>query len=424
MDFALTMPDRIVITGVGLTSPLGDSLAELRAGLLSGRPRIETWRPRHFAEDLPAGRCHFPVGKHQSKKDARRGTRAGQIAIYCGREALADAGFDLSEPAFDRSRLGVMIGITEHGNAEFEHEWANLQEYGNNVAYWSHHHNPRTVANNPAGELCLNLGATGPHMCLGAACAAGNSGLIAAAHRLRLREIDAALAGGVSEALHFGIYASFNAQNALARHPDPNRASRPFDKARNGIVIAEGGCLFVLERMADALAREAHIYAELAGWAENTDATDFVLPNARRQAECMALALRRAGLGPEDVDLVSCHATATPEGDPKEIEALRQVFGPGGPRAVNASKGFFGHAMGAAAALELAGNLGLFDPADGRVHPCANVDELDPACALPGLVLDAPRALDLANRRGVMVNNSFGMLGINAVTVATRVERP
>ncbi|MDR1612405.1 MAG: beta-ketoacyl-[acyl-carrier-protein] synthase family protein [Planctomycetota bacterium] len=405
------MTPRIVITGLGLTSPLGNSPAEHRAALLAGTPKIGVLTPRYMGE-WPAGICDFPEDRHQRRKDARRGTRAGRIAVYCGREALADAGLDPAR--LDRSRIGVFVGITEHGNVETENEVAAIKEYGYNVKYWSHHHNPRSIANNPAGELTLNAGITGPHCTVGAACAAGNCGLIYGAQQLLLGEVDYALAGGVSEAIRsFGIFASFLAQNALAGHDDPNRACRPFDRDRSGIVVAEGGCLYVLERHADAKARGARIIAEILGWAVNSDATDFVLPNPERQAEAMRLALARANLEPKDIDLINAHATATPEGDRREVRAIRAVFGDDCPAYVNATKGFIGHAMGAAAALELAGNLPAFG--DGLIHPCANIDHLDPDCALPRLVVDGTVKADRPVR--AILNNSFGMLGINAALI-------
>ena len=145
--------------------------------------------------------------------------------------------------------------------------------------------------------MTINLGLTGPHYTIGAACAAGNAGLIQAAQMLRLGEVDIALAGGVSESIHtFGIFAAFKAQGALAHHADPNKASRPFDRDRNGIVISEGGALYVVERLSDALARGARIICEIAGYQINSDATDAVLPNPDRQAECMAAAIARSGL--------------------------------------------------------------------------------------------------------------------------------
>ncbi len=203
-----------------------------------------------------------------------------------------------------------------------------------------------------------------------------------------------------------------NSQGALAKHTDPTKASRPFDIHRNGIVVAEGGCVYVLERLEDAKRRGAKIYGELAGYAMNTDATDFVLPNPQRQAECVELALRRAGLVAEQIDIVSTHATGTDSGDAQECDALRRVFGHCERTYFNNTKSFIGHAMGAAGALELAGNLGAFD--DGVCHATINVDELDPACALPGLVLNQPREVGKATH---ILNNSFGMLGINSVVI-------
>jgi 3-oxoacyl-[acyl-carrier-protein] synthase II len=368
--------------------------------------------PRYMGE-WPAGICDFPADRHQSRREARRGTRAGQIAVFCGREALADAG--LKPAGLDLSRLGVFIGTTEHGNVETENEVAGIKEYGYDVKYWSPHHNPRSIANNPAGELCLNLGATGPHCCLGAACAAGNYGLIHGAQQLVLGEVDLALAGGVSEAIHtFGIFAGFLAQNALAPlDGNPARASRPFARDRRGIVIAEGGCLFLLERLDDARRRGARILAEILGWGVNTDATDFVLPDPERQAQAMRLALERAGLAPGEIDIISAHATATREGDAREVQAIREVFGTDCQAWVNSAKGYYGHSMGAAGALELAGNLPSF--ADGWVHPAINIGEVDPACALPRLVVNQPAKP--AGRLRRILKNSFGMLGINAVTV-------
>ncbi len=292
-----------------------------------------------------------------------------------------------------------------------------LKAFDYDTKFWSHHHNPRTVANNPAGEISLNLGITGPHYTIGAACAAGNAGLIQGAQMLLLGDCDLALAGGVSESIHtFGIFASFASQGALAKHDDPAKASRPFDRGRNGIVVAEGGCIFVLERLSDAKARDAKIYGELAGHAINSDASDFVLPNADRQAECMRLALRRAGIAPSDVDIVSTHATGTTSGDQQEVLALRQVFGNSKRTRHNNTKSFIGHAMGAAGALELAGNLPAFG--DGVCHATINVDEPDPECELPGLVVNQPHE---NGRPRYILNNSFGMLGINSAVIIKRV---
>ncbi len=405
---------RIVITGIGLTAPNGNSLSEFRDALLNARSGVKPYDIRYVGPTL-AGICDFDELKYQKRKEVRRGTRAGGIAIYCAQEAVADSGLDW--PNLDRERVGVYIGVTEHGNVETENEIYEIKGYNYDTSVWSHHHNPRTVANNPAGEITLNMGITGPHYTLGAACAAGNAGLIQGAQMLRLGECDVALSGGVSESIHtFGIFAGFASQGALAKNDDPTKASRPFDLDRNGIVVAEGGCIYVLERFDDARQRGAKIYGELVGYAMNSDASDFVLPNPKQQARCMELALGRAGLNASDIDLVSSHATATPSGDIQECIALRQVFQNGTQPLVNNTKSFIGHAMGAAGALELAGNLPSFD--DNVCHPTINVDRLDPECDLPGLTLNEPR-----NGRAIryILNNSFGMLGINSVLIVGKV---
>lgn len=406
---------RIVITGVGLVAPNGNDLRTFRESLLAGRSGVSKHETRYFGPTL-AGACQFDELRHQRRKEVRRGTRAGSIGIYCAREAIADAGLDWEN--VDRSTVGIYLGVTEHGNVETENEIYLLQQYGYDTQYWSHHHNPRTVANNPAGEISVSLGITGPHYTLGAACAAGNAGIIQGVQMLRLEECDVALCGGVSESIHtFGIFASFHSQGALARHEDPAKASRPFDADRNGIVVAEGGCLFVLERLSEALARDATIYGEIVGYAMNSDAHDFVLPHPGRQAECMELALKRAGLAPDEIDIVSTHATGTTSGDVQECLALRRVFDSCPRTLLNNTKSFIGHAMGAAGALELAGNLPAFT--DRVCHASINLDRVDPECALPGLVPNQPREMA---RVETILNNSFGMLGINAVVIVRKAH--
>ena len=223
--------------------------------------------------------------------------------------------------------------------------------------------------------------------------------------------------GSAEDSFHSsGRKGSSRSQVSLAAHLDPSKASRPFDKNRNGIVVAEGGCLYTLERLSDAKARGANVFGEIVGYAINTDATDFVLPNPERQAQCMNMALRKAGINAGDVDIVSTHATGTGMGDTLECDAVRRVFGNCEKTYINNTKSFIGHTMGAAGALELAGNLVAFD--DKIVHATINVDEIDPECQLDGLVLNQPRQLDGVD---YILNNSFGMLGINSATVIKRM---
>ena len=404
---------RVVVTGVGLTAPNGNNLAEFRKSLLAGKSGIQKLSIRYMGEVL-AGLCHFDPLKYQKKKELRRGTRAGSIAIYCAQEAIADAKLDLD--SLDKSNIGVYLGITEHGTVETENEVYEIKQFDYDVKYWSHHHNPRVVANNPAGEVTLNLGITGPHYTLGAACAGGNIGLIHGLQMLLLHEVDLALAGGVSESTgSFGIFAGFRSEGALASHPNPEKASRPFDRDRNGVVVSEGGCIFVLERLSDALRRGAKIYAEIVGYAINSDASDFIFPDKERQIQCIKLALNKGGISPEDIDIINTHGTGTIEGDPVECQTIREVFGERPHAYMNNTKSFIGHAMGAAGALELAGNLPSFE--DRLVHPTINMDNLDPKCPLNNLVMNEPKKIDKVD---YILNNSFGMLGINSVVIVRR----
>lgn len=401
---------RIVITGIGLTAPNGNSLHEFRSNLLSGNANIQEIDMRYIGK-VPAGICNYETTKYQSRKELRVGTRAGSIAIYCANEALKASSLNLS--SFDKDRIGIYIGTTEHGNVETENEIHNISKFNYDTRFWTHHHNPRTVANNPAGEVSINLGITGPHYTIGAACAAGNAGLIQAVQMLKLNEIDFAIAGGVSESIHtFGIFAGFKSQGALAKHENPNRASRPFDKARNGIVVSEGGCLYTLERLDSAIKRGAPIIAEIIGYCMNSDASDYVLPNPIRQAECMKKALISANLKEEDIDLISTHATSTPQGDIQECLAIKEVFKNCKSTYINNTKGFIGHAMGAAGALELAGNLPSFE--DNIIHPTINIDDLDLDCKLNNLIINQSQKVDSVE---ILLNNSFGMLGINSTLI-------
>ena len=411
------LPDsqRIVITGVGLVAPNASSIGEFRQKVLRGESTIQEIDLRYFGK-APAGICSFEETRYRKKKENKRGTRAGCLAVYCAHEALRDA--DLAIGTYPRSKTGVYIGLTEHGTVETENEIYNIKGFDYNVDYWTHHHNPRTVLNNPAGEITLSLGITGPHYSIGAACAAGNASLIQGVQMLRLGEVELALAGGVSESTgSFGIFASFKAQGALGRDEDPRKASKPFDRNRNGIVISEGACIYVLETLENARSRGVKIYAEITGYAMNSDAADFVLPLAERQVECMNLALERAGLKPAQIDIVSTHATGTRQGDIEECRAIRQVFKNCPSTFVNNTKSIIGHAMGAAGVLELAANLSAFE--DNLVHPTINVTELDPECALSNLVLDTP-----VQRPSVsaILNNSFGMVGINSTVIVQKIH--
>ncbi len=310
------------------------------------------------------------------------------------------------------------MGVTEHGNVETENEIYLLKGYDYDTQYWSHHHNPRTVANNPAGEISLNLSITGPHYTLGAACAAGNAGIIQGVQMLRLGDCDVALAGGVSESIHtFGIFASFHSQGALRGTTTRPRRRGPSTPTATASWSRKAAACSCWSGWPTPRPAGAKIYGEVAGYAMNSDAHDFVLPHPQRQAECMQLALRRAGMEASEIDIVNTHATGTASGDIQEVEALRRVFAANGRHTLmNNTKSFIGHAMGAAGALELAGNLPAFD--DGVCHATINLDRVEPDCAMPGLVANQPREM---GRVRTILNNSFGMLGINSVVIVRQV---
>ena len=406
---------RVVITGVGLTAPNANNLRDFREALLNQKSGITEMEVRYMGK-VAVGNCNFNEFLHQKKKMRRRGTRAGSISIYCAHEALLDSGLPVDSLIKDRT--GIYLGITEHGNVETENEIFELHENKLDASLWSHHHNPRTVANAPAGEVSLNLGITGPTYTIGAACAAGNIGIIHGMQMLQLDEVDLALAGGVSESTGtFGIFAGFKSQGALGSHEDPTKASRPLDVNRNGIVVSEGGAIFVLERLEDALKRGAKIYAEIAGYHVNSDAVDFVLPDTQRQIECMNAAMAKAKITANDIDIVNLHATGTTSGDINECEAIRAVFGQSSNTYINCTKGFIGHAMGAAGALELAGNLPSFT--DGKIHSCKLIENVDPKCCLKNLVNGAPMEKEVH----YILSNSFGMLGINSVLIVKKYQQ-
>ncbi len=408
----LPQHERIVITGVGLTAPNGNNLAEFRQNLLAGTSGITPYDIRYVGATL-AGVCHFDESRYQKKKDLRRGTRAGSVAIYCAHEAIADAGLDW--PNVDKSNVGIYLGVTEHGNVETENEIYELRGYDYDTKFWSHHHNPRTVANNPAGEVSLNLGITGPHYTVGAACAAGNAGLIQGRR----------CCGWAN--------ATWRSPAAFPRACAPS-ASSPASKAR-GAGHARGsdpGFAPVRRRAqrhrSGRRGRLVHPRTAVrrpAARRPNLRRTGRLRHEQRRQrlrAPQSPAAGRMHPLGaqarrpaPEQVDIVSTHATGTTSGDVQECAALRRVFGESKNTSFNNTKSFIGHAMGAAGALELGGNLPAFD--DGVCHHTINVDELDPECSLDGLVTDEPRQ---RKRVDVILNNSFGMLGINSVVIIKR----
>ena len=367
-----------------------------------------------YVGDTLAGVCDFDELRYQKKKEVRRGTRAGSIGIYCANEAVADSGLDWANVDRDRGRRLHR----RHRARQRRDRERNLRDQGfdYDTKFWSHHHNPRTVANNPAGEITLNMGITGPHYTIGAACAAGNAGLIQGAQMLRLGECDVALAGGVSESIHtFGIFAGFASQGALA----DARRSRPRPRGRSTWTATassspKAAACTCSSGFDDAKRRGAKIYGELVGYAMNSDASDFVLPNPERQAECMELALERAGLDAErHRHRQHARHRHRPAATSRSAQALRQVFGDGDADARQQHQELHrprdGRRRGAGAGRQSAGVRRRRVPRDDQRRSSST-----PSAHLPGLVLNEPRE---RKRVDYILNNSFGMLGINSVVI-------
>lgn len=410
----MTMPDsqRIVITGIGVVSPCGSSLAELRQNILAGKSGIRSHDVLYMGKK-PAGVCEFEEFKYQTKKLRMRGTRAGSLAIYASNECVAHSGINWE--AVNKDRLGLFVGIAEHGSIELEKEFLYFYEKKEiKISHWSPMHNYKIIANSPASEVAIYLKITGPHMTLGGACSASNLAIYQGVQQMRQGDIDYALVGGVSESVSgFGLFASFEAQAILADQDDKTIASRPLDTKRNGIVISEGCGFFMLERLSDAKKRNAKIYAEIIAGSHTSDAHEILLPSSEAQIKCMQIALEKANLKTDDIDLLNMHATGTVQGDIQECAALEKLFGANPTTHFNSTKAHLGHVMGAAGILEIAANISCFD--DQIVHNSIHIDRLDSKCNLKNLVYQGNKKLDKPIK--YFLKNSFGMMGINSTLI-------
>ena len=396
------MPERIVITAVGLTSPLGNDLTALRHHSLEGQSGLVTVKLPHIGT-VVAGKCHFDPLLYQTGKSLRHSTRAGSIAIYCACQALEKA--HVKHP--HKKNIGTYIGITEHGIVNTEQQLATLQKFQYDLSVFDPYQNPKIISNNPSGSVALHLQLKGPAYTLGGACASGLLGIIEGARALQLNECDIALCGGVGESIQsFISFASFLAQGALSRHTPPQEASRPFDAHRTGLVVSEGGCLLTLERESHARERQAPILGVLKSYHVSNGGTHLVMPDSQSQVDCMESTIQKAGLVPADIDFINTHATGTQAGDLIEASSIHRVFGVAHPQVpVNNLKGLMGHTMGASGALELVANLPSFQ--DGYIHPCTPLHTIDPA--LPPLhFLKTPQESHSMH----FLKNAFGMLGI------------
>ena len=409
------MERRVVITGLGMVSPLGNDVQTSWSHLLageSGAAEIQAFDHSdynvHFACELK----DFDPTEWVDRKKARRMDRFAQMIIAAARQAEADSGVDISE-APDRYGASIATGIGGlHSYQECYHVL--LTKGPDRVSPFSI---PSIIPNMGAGWVSIELGTKGPLMSECTACAASNMAIGDAMDAIRVGRADVMFAGGTEAPITEVGIAGFDAMRALSRrNDDPTKASRPFDKERDGLVMGEAAGVLVLEELEHATARGARIYAELVGYGISSDAAHMTEPDPTGEspARAMTMALRDAGVDPTEVGYVNAHATSTPLGDSAETKVIKNAFGEEHATkklAVSSTKGATGHCFGAAGAVEAV--FTTLAVIDKRVPPTINYEERDPSCDLDYVPNEARDVPDLT----VAVSNSFGFGGHNASIV-------
>jgi 3-oxoacyl-[acyl-carrier-protein] synthase II len=411
------MARRVAITGLGLVTPLGTNVQTTWEGLVAGRSGagpITRFDPAQSRVKFACEVKGFDPALYLDRKELRRYDLFAQYAIGAAEQAVADACLANNWAAVDRTRVGVLIGTGTGGVATFEENCRALLERGPDRV--SPFFIPMYMPNVAAALISMRFGATGPNYCTVSACASSAHALADALALIRTDQADIMITGGAEAAITPLAVASFANMKALSeRNDDPQTASRPFDKDRDGFVMGDGAAVLVLEEWEHARRRGAKIYAELAGQGMTADAHHITAPapDGAGAQEAMRLALRDAGVQPEEVGYINAHGTSTPHGDAAETAAVKAVFGEHARRLVfGSTKSMTGHLLGAAGALEAA--VCALVVQRGVIPPTINQFTPDPACDLDS----APNA---AVRRAVHValSNSFGFGGHN-VTLAIR----
>jgi len=405
---------RVVITGLGATTPLGGSFADTWDGLLAGRSGMRTmdfpWVEEFEMPAKFAALLHTSPEKVLSKVECRRMDPSTQYAMVAAKDAWADAG----APDVDPIRFGVAIGTGMGGLHTLLGQWDILREKGVRRVFPLAV--PMLMPNSPSGTVSLNFGArAGAHTTV-SACASGAESMGTAYEMIRTGRADIAIAGGTEAAIHPICFAGFCQMQALStRNDDPTHASRPYDTGRDGFVMGEGAGVLVLESEEHAKARGARIYAEFGGIGMSADAHHITAPEPEGAGASRAMveAVERAGLTPADIIHVNAHATSTPVGDVAEANAIRRAFGDAADgMAVSGTKSMTGHLLGAAGALE--GVITAKSIAERIAPPTINIVDFDPAISLD-VVRDTPR--DLPAGDIAALNNSFGFGGHNVALV-------
>ncbi len=411
------MNRRVVITGMGVITPIGRELETFWNNLLEGRSGIvDISRFDTTGYDCTiAGevRDFDPKPVFNNPKDHKRTDRFTHLAMAAAKSAMADCGIDMEKVV--RERFGVLVSSGIGGLKTLEDQHSALVDKGpDRVSAFTI---PMLISNMASGLISMEFGLRGPNMCIVTACATSNNAIGEAWRIIKFGDADIFLAGG-SEAAVIPIgLGGFSAMKALStRNHEPQRASRPFDRDRDGFVIGEGGGVVVVEELEHARARGAKIYCELAGYGLSGDAYHMTAPppDGEGAARAMNMALKHASIGPERVDYVNAHATSTGLGDICETRAIKTVFGEHAKNglAISSTKSMTGHLLGGAGAIELAACALAIR--DGKIPPTINLDNPDPECDL-----DYTAHVAKEKKVRVAVNNSFGFGGHNATLVVT-----
>jgi 3-oxoacyl-[acyl-carrier-protein] synthase II len=407
---------RVVITGMGAVSPLGNDLPSTwRAAVAgeSGIDFIQSFDASGFPVRVAAEVKDFEPPDNVSPKEARRLDRNVLLALAAGKEALEDASFDSH---YDPDRVGILFGSAIGGFLGIMQQHEVLQARGPDRV--SPHFLPSVLVDSASGQLAISLGLRGPNYAPVSACATGSHAVGEGAEVIRRGDADAVLAGGTEACMHPLILAGFCAMRGLAAEEEhPPRASRPFDATRAGFVIGEGAGALVLEELEAARSRGATIYAEVLGYGTSNDAYHMAAPEpeATGVALMMRSALERAGVEPTSVGYINAHGTSTPLGDAAETKAIKDVFGEHAHRlAVSSTKSMMGHCFGAAGALEA--QMAALAVYHGVLPPTINYEHPDPACDLDYVPNEAREA-----RVEVALSNAMGLGGHNACVLVGRV---
>jgi 3-oxoacyl-[acyl-carrier-protein] synthase II len=410
---------RVVVTGMGLVTALGNDVASTWAGLIAGRSgirTIESFDPSRLDSRM-AGEVHdFDASSPLARKEIRRTDKYSQYGLVAAAEAIRHAGLPERFEGELAERTGVILGTGLGGvGTLIDGFTTNALRGPDRISPFMV---PMGIPNVGAGQLAIQFGMIGPNFTTVSACATGGHALGEANEIIRRGDADLMIAGGAESSVFEAMVGGFASMRALSsRNDDPAAASRPFDAGRDGFVIGEGAGVVVLEELAHAEARGAEPLAELVGYGATADASHITLPAPGGIGAVRAArrALEKAGMAATDVDHVNAHATSTPEGDKAELQAIRTIFGEhAGKLTITANKSMLGHSLGAAGAIEAI--VSILTIRDGCVPPTINLSEPDPEAAGLDLTPGSAKQHDLH----VALSNSFGFGGQNTALVFRR----